>query len=349
MAVYLAVIVLEFVAYAFSMNFKEEQQNKMFLVLGSIPIILVSALRYKTIGGNDPLVYYNHYQSALSSTLEQLSSQSRMEYGYHVFVKILSTTFHDPQWIFFWSALIFTVCVAYFIQKNSKDPFLSLWLYYTMGSFSFSLCGLRQTIAMSLCLVSIEFIKKRWFIPFVLMVLLASQFHITAVIFLPLYFLAGMKITPLNLFANMIIAGGVMLFMNEIVGFANTSFDMNFYTPVSSGGFITVIIYLLVFALVFFNRKELFKERSNSIAFMLACVGLLTYIMRYFATQATERISFYFFYMIIILIPNAIQSMKEKKDRQVFYLLIIILSLALFIYRTAKSVIYPYTFFWEVL
>ena len=112
MAIYLTVIFLDFVAYALSLNFKQEQQNKMFLVMGSIPLILVTALRHYTIGGNDPRVYYYHYQNSINLTLDQMMLQSSMEYGYNLFVKTLSSVFENPQWLYFWAGLIFTACVA---------------------------------------------------------------------------------------------------------------------------------------------------------------------------------------------------------------------------------------------
>ncbi len=348
MAVYLTVIILEFVAYALSMNFKQEQQNKMFLVMSSIPIILVTALRHYTIGGNDPRVYYYHYQNSINSTLDQMMLQSRMEYGYHIFVKILSSIFENPQWLFFWTGVIFTVSVAYFIYKNSKDAFLSLLLYFTLGLFTFSLSGLRQTLAMAICLISIEMIKKRKFIPFLLIVVFAAQFHITALIFIPFYFVANIKITTLNMFIASIVIAGLVYFMDDLVSFANFSIGMDYNVAVSSGGFITVIIYLLVFALVLFQHKELLKDKTNSIMVIMAAIGLLSYVMRYFATRATERVSSYFFYAVLILLPNAVHCIKDKKERQAVYILVMILAIALFIYRTMGNTIYPYRFFWDI-
>ncbi|MBR5496236.1 MAG: EpsG family protein, partial [Oscillospiraceae bacterium] len=114
MAVYLTVIFLEFIAYAISLNFKEEQQNKVFLTIGSIPVILVSALRYRSVGGNDPINYYNNFVLSQKFDLPTFLETAPMEDGYLIFVKMLSSIFKDPQWLFFWVALVCTVCVSYF-------------------------------------------------------------------------------------------------------------------------------------------------------------------------------------------------------------------------------------------
>ena len=68
--------------------------------------------------------------------------------------------------------------------------------------------------------------------------------------------------------------------------------------------------------------------------------------MRYFAAQQAERISFYFAFGQMILLPNTAQQLKPR-DRVVVKLAIYTLSILLFLYRINGSNFEPYAFCWQ--
>jgi ferrous iron transport protein B len=78
----------------------------------------------------------------------------------------------------------------------------------------------------------------------------------------------------------------------------------------------------------------------------LVVLGLLCYIMRYVGTLAAERISFYFMFGQVALLPNALSYFSDR-DRRVVKLLAYILMIALFAYRLNGSDMVPFRFCWE--
>lgn len=322
------------------------KSRRNFLILSSIPIILVMGLRNCTIGGNDPVGYYYHFLSAVVTPLPELLSSSRMEPGYIVFVKLLTLISSSPLTLFLAEAAICVFGVCLFIYRNSEQPFLSLFFYITLGEFAFEMMGFRQSIAMSICLVGLEFVKKKKPIPFLLTVALAACFHISAIVFLPVYFLAYRKLSAVNLLLTLYVIPAVILLNHQITDVANGVFSSNYGTGANTGGAVVIAVYLITFGAAFVNQKEVFSHRENLACFNLLALGLITYLFRYW-TMASERISFYFFFGLLILLPASIKAVPDEKTRRLAACAAVLLAAGLFYYRLTYQPISPYLFFWE--
>ena len=90
--------------------------------------------------------------------------------------------------------------------------------------------------------------------------------------------------------------------------------------------------------------KNLATENGIEPLFALCFVGLVFYSARYFSTQIFERISYYFYYSVILLIPKLSHIFKEK-DRLIYSLIVCILAIALFAYRIESSSMANYQLF----
>ena len=133
------------------------------------------------------------------------------------------------------------------------------------------------------------------------------------------------------------------------MNFANDLFEMEYVTEVDSGGFVATIIYAMVLVFAFLFNSRLRKETANhhdATLFYITFLGFALYVMRYFAAQQAERISFYFAFGQMILLPNTAQQLKPR-DRVVVKLAIYTLSILLFLYRINGSNFEPYAFCWQ--
>lgn len=322
-----------------------DQKRKKFLLISSIPIILVMGLRYPHYGVvYDLEVYYSFYNKSIELPLGLLFKSTRLEPGYVLFNKLLATIIPWPQFILFAVAIICVSAVSYFIYKNSRDPFLSVIFYVTLGTMMFQLTGFRQAIAMSICLVSTEFIKKKELLNFLILVFLACTFHKTAIVFFPFYYLANRPKTLIHNFLSILVFIVSILFAGSITQFGNELLDMNYgkYIGNKWGGLVPITIYVVALILSGINSKKI----DDKLTFNMSFIGLTIYCMRY-TTLALERISFFYTPGVIILLPNAIVKLRNIRLRSVLYLFAIILAISLFIYRLNSSEIGAYRFFWQ--
>ena len=150
--------------------------------------------------------------------------QIDIEPGYLLLTKLVSLLSN--------SFVIFLLCVSiiiigsYFfvIKKYSPYTFISV-IMLLLTSFNQSIFVLRQHIAMGLCLLTIPFVVKREQIKFLLIVFVAFLFHRTAVIWIPVYYLYGLKKDRNLLMIGFL--GGIVsyLFANVIYGSILKSFS----------------------------------------------------------------------------------------------------------------------------
>ena len=182
------------------------KDKKAYVIFASVQIFLLLALRAPTVG-----VDLDNYSGGFSyiagldfgdmlSRLNliktaQLVHPYSYESGYVVFNWIVGFFGFNFQGLLIVHAAICTAVAGHFIYKYSEDPKISFVLFLSLGFYTYLFGILRQTLAMTVFLMAIPFIKKRKLIPYLLMCLLAFTIHRVAIIVVPLYFVYNLKIT----------------------------------------------------------------------------------------------------------------------------------------------------------
>lgn len=324
-----------------------------YIWLCGIVIAVLMGCRNIYIGSGDTHNYYWKFVVAKSQlTFDDYADRMFLdegfwmsERGFYWFVWQLAQIFDDGQILIFVTSVYITWTTCIFIRNNSEDIPLSLLIYVCLGLFTFNMNGMRQAMAMSTCLLAYEAAKKRKLIFFALLVILAMQFHKTAICFAPMYFVPKVKNTKNNIIL-FIIAGVIMLFfMDSIILTYNDLSGEDYATQaaVSGGGVFVVLLYLIGLGLTLLQPDNL-KDKNMAIWFCGTAVGLMSYVARYFSNQMLERISYYYFYFVILLIPAAINRLSEKEIQLVKWLFIVF-AIALFAYRVWNGGFRDFTLF----
>ena len=324
---------------------KNRSKTNIYLTICGLCIIFVMGSRSRFSGSPDTNAYCNMFERiqktgmGILDFIESRGGDSNLifsEVGFSIYVWLLANIFPNSQWLLIITAIIMTVCTLKFISKHSEDVMLSLIMFICLGLFSFNMDGMCQCIAMSFCLLAYDFIKDKKFIPFVLLILLAMSFHKSALIFSFAYLLAFMKpkwnyilfyIIALILFVSF--ADDISILYDSLTGgdyYGGESFD--------DGGVVVVLIYvIIIFVALLFNKKW---DKQSFLPLLLTLMGFSFYIIRYLSTHIYERISYYFCYFTILLLPLVIAKF-DGKSRLLINSIVIVLSLALFLYRIYDS------------
>lgn len=318
---------------------------KNYLIIAGSVVALIMGLRTKFTGSSDTYMYMIcfdemklvddfglYYEKNLSET-EFLFSET----GFYYFVWLLTRVFSDSQMVVFATSVVITYSTCWFLWKNTKDAPTGLLIYVCLGLFTFNMNGMRQAMAMSVCLWAYEAVKKRKLISFALTVLLAMQFHKTAICFLPVYFiplLKGGKANTFLFFCGMAVYMFAMdWFIETFNAFTGKEYSLD--AGADSGGITVVAIYLFVLCLMLIMHESL-KNRQRRCEFYCVVLGFTCYVARYFSNQILERISYYFFYFIMLLVPNVLNEMDEK-ERQIVKAVLGFASVALLVYRVSRG------------
>ena len=137
----------------------------------------------------------------------------------------------------------------------------------------------------------------------------------------------------------------VVINADKIIEIANKYFERTYTTAVEKGGFVAVLIYAIIFIITLGFDNPLKNGNKQTPLLYVLILGFVCYIMRYFGTLAAERISFYFAFSQVALLPNA-KGIVVGKGRIIMRLAIILLAVALMAYRMHGSEFVPYRFFW---
>lgn len=335
-------VVVAFLGYADPKYGLQKDNGKKYLLICGFLIAVVMGLRSPYVGSADTLAYTNYFRRlATFENFKDYYDERFAEYniivsetGFYYFVWLLTRVFSDSQMIVFVTSVYITWTTCYFIHKNSSNVGLSLLIYVCWGLMTFNMNGMRQAMAMSTCLLAYEQAKKRKLIRFTLLILLAMQSHKTALCFFPVYFLINMKNTPFNwLFYMTCLVMGVL--STEWLITSYNAFSQEEYqtlAAVSGGGLFVILLYLGGIVLTMIHPQSL-ERQSTRIAMYGTITGLASYITRYFANQIMERISYYYFYFLILLIPDAINELRTE-DKKFVKMIFIAGSIFILLYRS---------------
>lgn len=328
----------------------DKKKQKYYLIFSGLAVAFLMGCRYPAYYIVYDLSFYFNYYKRLSlipwsQVLKySLLEYSNMEYGYVFMNKVLVTIIPWPQFILIFEAGFCVFSISRFIYKYSEYPFWGMLFYVTLGAMNFQLTAFRQAFAIGICLFSIDFIKQKKPIKFILTVLLAVTFHKTAIIFFPFYFFANRKPNWKNNLFYIITTAVVVYSSDWITNIGNELLDMNYggYIGNTFGGLIPIFIYSITIILSWWYQKR----DCKSIALNMTEIGLGIYLMRY-TTLALERVSFFYTPGVIITLPNVLHCEKDHRYQFLIKLSALILAISLFGYRLTTSEWANYRFFWQ--
>jgi transmembrane protein EpsG len=290
-----------------------------FLIFGAmLSLILISGLR-SNIGDT---YFYKHIYELNDFTWSYIKEQKDMGFG--VLQKILKMFSEDPQILIFTTALITNILIVLVLYSYSKMIELSLYVYITGGLFLVSMNGIRQVLAAAIIFTATKFLIEGNWKMYILIILLASTFHQSALILIPIYFLvrfeAWSKATFLLIFASIIIT---LLFdqFSALLFSGIKETQYGHYENFAEGGanILRVAVNIAPLVIAFLGREKLRKIIPNSDFIVnMSIVGAVFMII---STQnwIFARFSIYFDLYQLILISWLVKLFSKQDEWLVYY------------------------------
>ncbi|MBQ6906957.1 MAG: EpsG family protein, partial [Clostridia bacterium] len=296
-----------------------ERKNNYNIFIGII-LFLTAALRHRNTGA-DTASYYGMYRAIANGSRnlvffwnDFVKSITSNDYEDMIFWNLNSKLFSyinkSPQiWLAF-IALIFFFAAYKIIKKYSDDPVIS-WAYLLcVFVYTFVLKGLRQSVAMSIVILSVDYIYERKLIRFLLLMALATLFHQSAFVFIIAYPLYKFKLSKIY-FAII----GISIFMVRIMPstivnlwkyFASESRFSNYLEEknMQSMSMTGWLVFFAIFVFCYLFKKDTIKNNpKNEFLYTMSMVAL---VMQSGAGIIAEmfRISNYFNLFNMILVAN---------------------------------------------
>lgn len=325
MSIYICILFLIFIGIL--INVDSNVKNKKWFVIITFSMLTIIAMLRSWSVGVDTEQYYRNFQVIESLEWSQVDIL-RYEPGYFYFCKILSYINKDPHILIIISSIIIIPSVGRIIYKYSKNVALSTFLYITLNAYFFQLTGMRQALAIAIILYGIDFLIQKKYFKFLLIILLASTFHSSA-IFLSILILIGKFSYKRNTYIRTIIVALIgFIFYKQLfriatsilvkyAGYEDSIYGVSNYFGAVFQFLVGFILYSMCHYLIF-KLKE--KREMNNLgigkisirSFSIAvCLQIITMQM-----NILGRMVPYFWIFSIIAIPEAVYNIKGRKRKE---------------------------------
>lgn len=304
-------------------------------------LFFISAFRYET--GNDWYTYERIFDLSLdiktlfNNPTYYLFFLRDIEIGYRIFNSLVKNFGGSLQTVFFITGFFSFISLKKFIERNSNHKTLSLLIYYSLFFFNFNMSIIRQGIALSIFLLSFNLIQDRKFFKYVLMIGLASLFHVSSLILFPIYFIGKLKFSK-NTYILVFIIGLLI----RIVGFDLLGIVIkilphfilgdllvymtpnNYMNLISFGNIERLIMIFLIFR---FGNYIINVKGNSNIFLNLYLIYVMINLVFFKNEVLVSRIRFYFEISYIIILPIYIDVFKKNIDKAIILSCIFIFSI----------------------
>lgn len=246
------------------------------------------------------------------------------EPGFRLFNKLLTYLSGHPQTITIATAVLIFVPLFAFVYQASANVWLSMWLFLTLGIFQTDMNVSRNAIAIFLCYLALPLIERRRPVPYVLIVLLASTIHQTALLFLPVYLL--IRFVPLNprralgiFLAALFIGLNFTVFGRALQGVVPERYAKYFgagnekLVSLIVGVFNAVVAGLAVLLLRKEERRGLIESNQTGSWILLLNISFFAVDLGF---SAGARAAALFGPYLIVLIPNILERIRSENRRK---------------------------------
>lgn len=335
----------------------------------TIALFLISLLTFLFIGfsypaGGDWIGYFNNYNCQINSVC--YSNFILFEPGYQL---IVNTVGHLGYFAITVTIAAINIILLWRFAKNFQNSALVVLMLMCLFLWGMFTEAIRQGLAFCVILYAIPFLYKNNIYKYILLVVLASLFHVTAAISI-IFVLPYMSKTISRIVVTMLFVFGVMFFIfpTQILKFiliylpaeSSTNLKLDFYinsetySPGVSIGLGLTLDILLLFVLFISNKRIKRYQLYNSYKFYLATLlGLGVYVAFSMIIgrimPVLTRVGWYGFPMLLMLVYTNIgwstfyksynKSVKKKFD------LIMVSIIIYFAIQPLRPLSYPYSYY----
>lgn len=320
---YTLLILVAWLFFVFQ-NRNDQKYRRNVSIFLCLVFIAEAGFRDYTHALSDTINYENWFGSIQNESLRDLLYSFSLTYkdyedrdpGFTIFTKLFQLTGGDFRMFLIFVASIISIPLCRLLYKyvpTVNGLFMSAMIYQALFAGFFN-TGMRQTVALGICLWSLIYYERQKPLQHYLLVFIAFTIHTTAILFAPLYLIrnidakkvlrGALLVTPLTMFnAKVIIAflGSGTIFES----YAVNSTD-NLGTPVFTAmiAFITIAVAMNYDRIVAYFKDSLFLIQAMAIVLMLTPAS--------WVDSNFLRITYYYLIFMLPLFPMMIEAVTAK-------------------------------------
>ena len=314
----------------------EERYRLGFALLVFAPIIWMAGTR-SFVG--DTGMYYEVF-SAIPSNISGLPAyflENTKDTGFYVFTALIKIFIGNSFTIYLMIiALVQGVAIVLVYRKYSVSYIFSIFLFVISTDYvAWMYNGMRQFVAVVLIFAATTLMINKKYVPLVLIILFASTMHMSALIMIPLVFIAQGEAWNKKTLTFIALALLAILFVGEFTDLLDVALEETQYKNVISDytmweddgtNPLRVLIYSVPAILAFLGRKIIRKVDDPLINFCtnMSIISAGLYLISMVTSGIyMGRLPIYASLYGYILLPWEIENIFKHDSRKIVYAVII--------------------------
>lgn len=304
-------------------------RNRLVLASFFLIWLVLLCFRKESVGvdTNNYHLLFNTVSKMSFNDIFAKAFRMEIEFAYYFLLKLLTLITSDFRVIIVFHALASLIPLWFLYRNNAlQNSYLTIVIFLSLGLFGIYFSAFRQVLAMTFMVPAYYFTRNKKLLLFLLMVLLAFNFHHSAIIMALLY-----PIYHLNLRFNtslLIVVPFIVLvyfFREPIFSWLSAFFGSMYTGTIKSTGAIMVFLLLAIFSVFCYimpSGEFLDKDTVGLRNLLLLCT-----VLQIFAGINTlaMRLNYYYLIFVPILIPRIINSSREsnRKVSEIAYIVMV--------------------------
>ena len=332
------------------LTFRRGKISVWGLIILFFVMTLFAGLRSASVG-TDSRGYANTFETGRFERHEIAPGLAGLadEPAFYFLEKWLSGLSQDYAVLFIGIAAIFCFFVLWSIGKNSRQAVFSLFVFITLGYYTFVFNAARQGLALAIYMMSIPSLMKRKFWQYAAIVLVAAMFHKTIIVAIPLYFVFTMRYSFLSV--SLIIIGGLLIgwFLPILLEYSagmEKRYELYLYGE-AVGGYLLTAFYVILAGFFIYERQFIRKAalKEYDVFLHMLIIGSAIYLVVSLSGAYVELTRFAAYFQIgVIFLWAELAVNRRHKLPSLIYAVAIVGHLAYFVlYLSKLANLTPYT------
>ena len=326
-------------------------KEKIFFFLMAVVAIVFVGLRTSY---NDTATYRYSYElmSTGMGNILNLDLSLGSNPGFNILNTILKTigfSTHDFLMIY---AVVTVGIYFWFVRKYSDNIWLSVFLFFTMGCYTFTMAAIKQCVAVAFCLVGIDRLLREKKISFVFWILLASTFHPYSLMYLIASFLMfkpWTNKTYILLAVFGLIGLGIQPLLGTVVDITTMlgeEYDAATFTGEGINIFRLAVVWVPVIVSFFVRKylREANTKKDNLILNLTILNAEIMFIGLFGTANYFGRLANYFLIFQALCLPHLFNGFTAR-SRKIITIICVICFLLYFYYANVINQYFDNSFY----
>ena len=281
-----------------------------------------------------------------SGLIEYLSKNSK-DRGFYVLASLLKTVFGSDCTLFFFIIAAFQIfCITYFFRRYSTDFLLCIFMFVLSTDYlSWMFNGIRQFIAVCIILLTFGLVLRKKYIPAILIILLASTIHGSALMMIPLIFVIQGRAWNQKTILMIVAVAVTILFIDRFTDFLDSVLIDTQYSDIVTNdiwknddgtNILRALFYSIPAILSIAGKKHIDEADSPVINLCVncsICTAALYFLSVFSSGIYVGRLPIYTTFQGYAVVPWLINHIFTKRSAAVVTTVLMAAYLAFFYYQ----------------